>query len=246
MLIKKGSHLCISLVIILTVGILALSCSSVASNPTLAPSPNAETFTTNQTLTSEMPTPTPSIPSPTPSIPSTTLTIPSSTDLSLLINSDPAKVDNSKLPITPVDQLHTTGSAPEIDISKYRLIVDGLVSTPLSLTYEDIMQYPTVTEVVLLICPGVFVDNAQWTGVPVTTILAEAGVKQEAKEVTFYAADQYQITFSLTEVERDGVFLSHTVDGQILPKEHGYPLRLVVKGEYGSNWVKWVDHIEIK
>ena len=155
-------------------------------------------------------------------------------------------MDNSKLPITPVEQIHLTGSAPEIDIAKYRLTVDGLVDTPLSLTYDAIMQYPTVTEVVLLICPGVFADNAQWTGVPVATILAEAGIKPQASQVTFYAADQYQVTLSLDEAQRDGVFLAHTVDGQILPKEHGYPLRLVVKGEYGSNWVKWVDHIEIK
>lgn len=47
------------------------------------------------------------------------------------------------------------------------------------------MHYPTVTGVVLLICPGVFADNAEWTGVPVATILAEAGVQPQADGVTF-------------------------------------------------------------
>jgi sulfane dehydrogenase subunit SoxC len=179
-------------------------------------------------------------------IPSEPATKEPTTDLSYLVSSNPAEVDNSKLPITPIDQIHLTGSAPEIDIAKYRLTVGGLVDTPLSLTYDAIMRYPTVTEVLLLICPGVFADNAQWTGVPLVTILAEAGVQPQASKVIFHAADGYQVTLSLEEVRRDGVFLAHTVDGQVLPKEHGYPLRLVVKGEYGNNWIKWVNQIEIK
>ena len=107
------------------------------------------------------------------------------------------------------------------------------------------MQYPTVTEVVLLNCPGVFTDNAEWTGVLVSTILAEAGVQPEAKDVSFYSGS-YQVTLSLEEVESEGFFLAHTVDGQILPTEHGYPLRLVAQGHPGSDWVKWVDCIEVE
>jgi DMSO/TMAO reductase YedYZ molybdopterin-dependent catalytic subunit len=162
MFTDKSLCLCILLITILSILGLVLSCSQPFPNI------NTETFTANQTA-----------------IPSETQISSTSNDLSYLVNSDPAKVDNSTLPITPIDQIHVTGVAPEIDISKYRLIVNGLVSTPLSLTYDAIMQYPTVTEVVLLICPGVFADNAQWTGVPVTTILAEAGVEPQAKEVTF-------------------------------------------------------------
>ncbi|GAJ00205.1 unnamed protein product, partial [marine sediment metagenome] len=44
----------------------------------------------------------------------------------------------------------------------------------------------------------------------------------------------------------DSIFLAHTVDGQTLPAEHGYPLRLVAKGKYGSYWVKWVESIEVR
>jgi DMSO/TMAO reductase YedYZ molybdopterin-dependent catalytic subunit len=227
---NKGLGLRMSLVAILSITVLVLSCSQLSPSSTPAPPPNTQELTPGQ------------------SIPSETQATPTSTDLSSLVRSDPAKVDNSKLPITPIEQIHITGSSPEIDIAKYRLVVDGRVDTPISLTYEAIMQYPTVTEVVLLICPYTFVDNAQWTGVPVATILAEVGVQPQASEVTFYAADQFQYnkTLPLVEAQHDGVFLAHTVDGQILPKEHGYPLRLVVKGEYGSYWVKWVNHIEIE
>ena len=169
-----------------------------------------------------------------------------STDLSYLKNSNPATVDNSDLPITPIEELHLTGVAPKVDITHYRLIVDGLVDTPLTLTYEAILAYPTVTEVVLLICPGVFVDNAEWTGVPVTTLLAEAGIKPEASEITFHSMDAYRVVMSLEEAQQEGVFLAHMVNGQVLPEEHGYPLRLVVRGKYGSRWAKWVERIQVK
>jgi DMSO/TMAO reductase YedYZ molybdopterin-dependent catalytic subunit len=166
--------------------------------------------------------------------------------LSSLDGSELAVFDNSKLPITPIEDLHVAGSwSKTVDIADYRLTVDGLVDKPLTLTYGEIMRYPTVTHAVLLVCPNFFADNAEWTGVLVSTLLAEAGVMPQAKQVTFYALDGYQRTLSLEEVKSDGVFLAHTVDGQVLPKEHGYPLRLVVKGVFGDSWVKWVDQIKI-
>ena len=168
-------------------------------------------------------------------------------DLSYLVHMDPAEVDNSDLPVTPVEKLHRTGSVPEgVDIEQYSLIIDGKVGNPLALTYEDVLSYPAVTDVVLLICPGVFVDNAEWTGVPVATLLAEAGINPEATDVTFHDLwGGYRKTLPLEVALQDGVFLAHMVNGQVLPAEHGYPLRLVAKGRYGSDWVKWVSHIEV-
>jgi DMSO/TMAO reductase YedYZ molybdopterin-dependent catalytic subunit len=166
--------------------------------------------------------------------------------LSSMDGSQLAAFDNSKLPISRIEDLHVAGSGPKtVDIANYRLTVDGLVDKPLTLTYGDIMQYPTVTHAVLLVCPNFFADNAEWTGVLVSTLLSEAGVMPQAKQVAFYAIDGYQRTLSLEEVQSIGVFLAHTVDGQALPMEHGYPLRLVVKGVFGDRWVKWVNHIKI-
>ena len=170
---------------------------------------------------------------------------PGSDDLSYLMNSDPAKVDTTGLPVTPVEALHLTGSPPDVDIGSYRLVVDGLVDSPVSLTYDQVKTYPAVTEVVLLICPGFFVDNAAWTGVPVSALLDEARIKSEASSMVFHASGAYQQTLTREEVQAPGVFLAYAVDGQTLPKEHGYPLRLVVKGKYGSTWVKWVERIEV-
>ena len=162
-----------------------------------------------------------------------------------LISQDPATVDNSDLPITPVEELHTTGSPVELDISTYRLTVEGLVENPLSVSYEEIMTYPSVTEVVLLICPGVFYDNAEWTGVPVADILRQAKVKPEAEKVYFEASGGYRQSLTIEEAMSDGVFLAYEVNGQPLPLEHGYPLRLVARGKYGSRWVKWLTHIKV-
>jgi DMSO/TMAO reductase YedYZ molybdopterin-dependent catalytic subunit len=166
-------------------------------------------------------------------------------DLQSLKNSNPATVDNSNLPITPIEELHTTAPSPDIDTQQYQLLVDGLVEQPLSLTYSEILSGPSVTKVVLLICPGVFVDNAEWTGVPASWLLREAGVNPEAKELAFYSVDGYSKTLSLEDAQMDGVFLAHHVNGEMLPLEHGYPLRLVVEGQYGYMWVKWVNRIQV-
>ncbi len=241
MLNNKGLRLCLLFVTVLTMSGL-LSCSQPAPNPNTG---TAASSLTTPVVTSSPPTNTETL-SPPPGVFSPTPTTSNAYDLSYLVDSDPANVDNSKLPITPIDELHVTGSPTDVDITTYRLVVDGLVDTPLSLTYDEIKQYPAVSETVLLICPGIFADNAEWTGVPIKTILDAAGVKDKAFEIIFHDGDQYQKSFLIKDIERDGVFLAYGVDGQVLPKTHGFPLRLVVKGEYGNNWVKWVDHIEIK
>jgi hypothetical protein len=161
-----------------------------------------------------------------------------------LIHMDPAEVGETGLPITPVEKINRTGRPPEINVEKYRLVVDGAVENPLSLSYEDILAYPEKTDVVLLICPGVFVDNAQWSGVPVSLILEEANPKPGAKEVRFHAGN-YRSVLTLEEAQREGTYLAHHVNGQVLPEEHGFPLRLVAEGKYGSRWVKWLDRIEV-
>ncbi|MFC1941056.1 molybdopterin-dependent oxidoreductase [Chloroflexota bacterium] len=204
-----------------------------SQQPTAIPAPSP--------LTPEEPSPG-SAPAEKPSPP----TIETHEDLQQLINSNPAEVDNTNLPITPTDKLGIIVPAPIIDIEEYRLTVDGFVEKPLTLTYDDILAYPPVSDAVLLICLGVFADNAEWTGVPVAALLTEAGVTPEATEVVFYARDKYRRTLLLAEVQQEGVFLAYAVNGQTLPREHGYPLRLVAEGKYGSTWVKWVDHIEVR
>ena len=70
-------------------------------------------------------------------------------------------------------------------------------------------------------------------------------MKPNASKVVFYSIDGYQASLTIEEALVDEVFLAYNVNGQTLPPEHGYPLRLVVKGHYGANWVKWLERIEV-
>ena len=232
-------HMAWRCIIVLSLVSLALaSCGGVAVAPTDTPvpaRPSTETAPTSRPTNTPVP------------VPSSLEQRGSSSAgrTGSLIYQDPATVDNSDLPITPVEELHTTGRPVELDISTYRLTVEGLIENPLNLSYEEITAYPSVTEVVLLICPRVFYDNAEWTGVPVADILRQAKVKPEAEKVYFEAAGGYRQSLTIEEATSDGVFLAYEVNGQPLPLEHGYPLRLVARGKYGSRWVKWLTHIEV-
>ena len=154
--------------------------------------------------------------------------------------------ENYTLPLTPIDKLGITGVPQDVDITEYRLIVSGLVEKSLSLTYEEILAYPSITERGVINCPGFFLDIAEWTGVPLTTILEEAGVKAEASKVTFIALDGYKQISTLEHVDKYGVFLAYIVNGETLPREHGYPLRVVDSGSVGYAWVKWLGEIKVE
>jgi DMSO/TMAO reductase YedYZ molybdopterin-dependent catalytic subunit len=226
--------------------ILALvSCSSLPLEPVdSSPAPSEEQAPPpSATVPGDVPSSVSAEPSPSPSA---TATSGASQAVPVGIEQmNPADVDNSVLPITPVEELHHTGRTQEYDIDSYRLVVDGLVENPLSLSYDDVLGLPQVTETVLLICRGVFWDNAEWTGTPLSLILEEAGVLPDASAVQFFGGDGYRKTLSLEEATADGVFLAYEVNGQTLPPDHGYPFRLVVRHQYGSNWVKWVERIEV-
>jgi DMSO/TMAO reductase YedYZ molybdopterin-dependent catalytic subunit len=210
--------------LLLALALIASACGSAGSQGFVVPAP------TDAPTPIEFPTPQPAGP-------------PSLQDLA---DEDPALVDNSDLEVTSTEDLHTTGEPVDVDLSEYRLTVDGLVDNPLSLTYEDILARPSVTEVVLLICTTVFVDNAEWTGTPLAGILEQAGVQAEAKRVEFFGADGYRTSVYIDEAMAPGTLVAYEVNGEVLPREHGYPLRMVVEGKYGSRWAKWLVRIEVK
>lgn len=150
--------------------------------------------------------------------------------------------------LTPVDKLGLTGTPVEVDITTYRLVVEGFVERPLYLTYDELLAYLAVSQVLTLECPGFFVDYAEWTGPLVRTILEEAGVKAGAQEVVFSAGDDgaYQKRLTLDEALADDTLLAYKVNGVTLPREHGYPVRLAVGSKLGSYWVKWLFRIEVR
>ena len=159
----------------------------------------------------------------------------------------PKDVEPSLLPLDSIEELHTTGTPQEVNVATWRLKVKGeKVNASLSLTYEELSQMEMIEKKVILICPGFFVDYAEWEGVPLSTIFEKAKVEEGYETITFYALDGYSSRFSREEVENNLLFLALKVNGETLSKEHGFPVRLVAEDILGGRWVKWISAIDEK
>jgi DMSO/TMAO reductase YedYZ molybdopterin-dependent catalytic subunit len=134
----------------------------------------------------------------------------------------------------------------KVDIDKYRLRITGLVTTPLELTYDQVIKdYPTVEKVITLYCVEGWQVKALWTGIPLSDILAKAGVKTGAKVVIFRSVDGYSTSIPLDYVLNKQLMLAYKINGITLPPERGYPFEMVAEGKWGYKWIKWVQSIEL-
>jgi DMSO/TMAO reductase YedYZ molybdopterin-dependent catalytic subunit len=158
---------------------------------------------------------------------------------------------------------------PAADEASWLVEVDGLVDRRLSLSMADLRARPAVTQSVTMECAGngrallspraasqpwllEAVGNAAWTGTPLRPIVEEAGLQADAVELLFTGADHgiqgeveqdYQWSFAIEDVAKDDVLLAYEVNGQPLPPQHGYPVRLLVPDWYGMCSVKWLTRI---
>lgn len=181
-------------------------------------------------------------------------------------------LEGLRYPITPTGMhyLLVHFDIPEVKVQQWRLKVGGLVSRPLSLGLEEIQARPAQTLAVTMECAGngralltprpvsqpwllEAIGTAQWTGTPLRGILEEAGLSRQAVEVLFTGLDRgvqgeevqyYQRSLSIDQATQDEVLLAYQMNGEPLPPQHGYPLRLIVPGWYGMASVKWLDRIE--
>lgn len=161
-----------------------------------------------------------------------------------LKNMNPAEIDNRNLEVDPLGKFGTMGPTDvAVDVKTYRLKITGAVNHPLSLSYDQILKFPSLTEVVLLICPGFFSNNGRWTGVDLKTLLQEAQIKKEARTVDINGAYEKGVRIPLKTIHQKKVFLAYGVNGKALPQKHGFPLRLVYEDAYGYDWIKYVDEI---
>lgn len=149
--------------------------------------------------------------------------------------------------ITPNDEFFTLSisGTPRINVTSWQLLVDGLVDTPLDLSFENITSFPKTTVIATLKCVEGPAGRAEWSGVKLNYVLDLANVQSGAKEVVFTASDGYSSSLTLDDATAEEVLLAYEMNGEVLPADHGFPIRLVVPGKAGYKWVKWITHIEL-
>ncbi|HMK64350.1 MAG TPA: molybdopterin-dependent oxidoreductase, partial [Thermodesulfobacteriota bacterium] len=128
------------------------------------------------------------------------------------------------------------------------LRVEGLVEKPYTMPLKELRAMADLKEFVTLQCignpvGGEAIGNALWEGVTLKRILSKAQPKKGVIKAVFYAEDGY--TDSIPYALSDDGFLAFKMNGEDLPKVHGYPLRAIVPGIYGMKNVKWLSKIEL-
>ncbi|MNY05542.1 Oxidoreductase molybdopterin binding domain protein [compost metagenome] len=155
---------------------------------------------------------------------------------------------------------------PAIDPERHQLLIHGLVERPLKFDLERLLRYPMVSRIQFLECAGntaanalsptardadcqeLFgqVSGAEWTGVPLSYLLREAGVRAEARWVICEGADGGSHSRSLPLAKLlDDAIIAFYQNGERLRPSQGYPLRLFVPGWEGNVSVKWLHRLEV-
>jgi DMSO/TMAO reductase YedYZ molybdopterin-dependent catalytic subunit len=162
---------------------------------------------------------------------------------------------------------------PKFDLTNWRLSVRGLVERPLNLSWRDIANMPSQSKLVTLECAGNgrstlephvggeqwnlgAVSTAEWTGVPLVEVLDRAGVKSNGLYIIFRGADGgtvdghsetvvFERSLSLDDARGSGALLAYAMNGEALPLQHGFPLRMIVPSWYAVASVKWLTEIEV-
>ena len=158
---------------------------------------------------------------------------------------------------------------PQVNLAEWNLKVEGEVRSPVTLTMADLKQLPRVELVAVMECAGndrSFYDpvvpglqwahggvgNGRWAGVRLADVLKKAGLKDSARNALFDGADvplgtmpDFQRTIPVKKALDPNTLLAFEMNGQTLPVQHGYPLRVVAPGWASDSWVKWVTRINV-
>jgi DMSO/TMAO reductase YedYZ molybdopterin-dependent catalytic subunit len=156
---------------------------------------------------------------------------------------------------TPNQQFYRVDTAlvvPHVPASSWQLRIHGMVDRPVTLTYDQLIRRPMVDKDITLACVseavgGNYIGNARWQGVPLAGILRAAGVQAGADQIVMRDAMGMTIGVA-TDPVLDGreSLLAVGMNGQVLPTEHGFPVRVVVPGLYGYvSATKWVVDMEL-
>jgi DMSO/TMAO reductase YedYZ molybdopterin-dependent catalytic subunit len=175
----------------------------------------------------------------------------------------PLPGDVSTVPITSSADFFVRNhfAIPRVNAESWNLTVDGMVSTPLKLSYGDLLLLPSVRRAVTFECAGnvsggIGVGNAVWSGLPLTDLLTQAGLRSGVTSVVLHGADSgegegllgnthFARAIPLAKATDGLTLLAYEMNGSPLPADHGFPLRALVGGWYGMDSVKWLTRVEI-
>ncbi|MCX5396009.1 molybdopterin-dependent oxidoreductase [Streptomyces sp. NBC_00102] len=163
--------------------------------------------------------------------------------------------------VTPNKSFYRVDTAlvvPRVDAGRWRLRVHGKgVTRPLTLTYQDLLRRPAVERDITLACVsnevgGPYIGNARWIGVRLADVLREAGVESPSKggpadQLVSRSVDGMTIGTPVeTVLDGRDAMLALGMNGEPLPFEHGFPVRMLVPGLYGYvSACKWIEDIEL-
>jgi sulfane dehydrogenase subunit SoxC len=153
---------------------------------------------------------------------------------------------------------------PEIDPDAHRLMIHGLVERPLLLSMDDLVRFPSVSLIRFIECPANggtewrgaqmkglqfthgMLSCCEWTGVPLSVLLEEVGIKPGGSWILAEGADGATMSRSIPlEKALDDTLVVYAQNGEALRPEQGYPLRLLNPGWEGNTSVKWLRRLEI-
>jgi DMSO/TMAO reductase YedYZ molybdopterin-dependent catalytic subunit len=132
-----------------------------------------------------------------------------------------------------------------VDPKTYRLEIAGLVATPRSLTYDQVIDRTLYKKVVTLHCVEGWDATILWEGVKVKDLLAAAGYDPKVSTVIFTAYDGYTTSHPLAYLAGNDILLAYKMNDIRVPDERGFPFVLVAEDKWGYKWIKWVTRIEV-
>ena len=153
---------------------------------------------------------------------------------------------------------------PDIDPAEHKLLIHGMVERPLVFTMEELKRLPSVSRIHFIECVANTAPTrdrwkwgtaqlrfgksscSEWTGVLLSTVLKEAGVKPGAQWMLAESADRVRHAMSITmEKAMDDALLAYGQNGEAIRPDQGYPLRLLVPGWEGVRNVKWLRRLQL-
>ena len=140
-----------------------------------------------------------------------------------------------------------SGNMPTFDRATWRLKIGGFVDQPLSLTYDELRALPRVDQVSTFHCvTGWTVKNVHWGGVRIHDVLAAAKPQGTGRALEFVSMEQPYVDYlTVQQAGLHDVMLAYEMNGNLLPRVHGAPVRLVIPEMYGYKNVKWLQEINV-